>query len=126
MRCSNSIKVDRCDFFEETCMAQNTENVVEKTCRRTAHVKSHPIIYRATKPPRLYPVTEKRMTWSPSHSRSLTVSVTLYLSILIIISSSQIAKTYLFRNPFASPIHSVIGRIFSYGFSLQYVKNCPI
>ena len=30
MRCSNSVKVDRCDFFEETCMAQNTKNVVEK------------------------------------------------------------------------------------------------
>ena len=64
MRCSNSIKVDGCYLLEETCMVQNTRWSL-RTRRRTEHDNPHPIIYRATKPPRLYPVTEKRMTWSP-------------------------------------------------------------
>ena len=78
MRRSNSIEIDRCNVFEETCMVQNAKMSL-RICRRTEHVNSHPIIYRATKPPRLYPVTEKRTTWSPLHSRSLMESVTLYL-----------------------------------------------
>ena len=88
MRCSNSIKVDGCNVFKETSMVQNTR-LLFSTRRRTEHVNSYPIIYRATKPPRLYPVTEKRMTWSPLHSRSLMASVTLYLSRLIKNSSLQ-------------------------------------
>jgi hypothetical protein len=77
MRCSDSIEIDRCDIVEEARMIQNT-GLSLRTHRRTeSMIDSHPIRYRATKPPRLYPVTEKRMTRSPLHSISLTASVTL-------------------------------------------------
>ena len=102
MRRSNSIKVDRCDVFEETFMVQNATLCDEDPRGRTeVDFNTRPIRYRATKPPMLYPVTEKRVTRSPLSSSSSTVSVTFF----IIKISNNSGLSIISDAPLLQPVH---------------------
>lgn len=77
------------------------------------------------RPPRLYPVTEKRVTFLPSFSNFLTSSVIWRrVGIAKTYDLAQVAcsKAHLFSYPLASPVDPIIRRIVFVGLRDEYVQ----
>lgn len=74
MRSRDGIEVDRRNILEEPSLVQDASRAVSVIRRYTKERSTYPTTYLAMSPPRLYPVTENRVTFLPSSSSFLTSS----------------------------------------------------